>query len=78
MARQLTEPFVFVFRSGARALAMDKRCVGQDYKVLWYLVSFLEWDNWLRVSQTGIACELGISKNAVWAAAPPVGGLRGA
>ena len=68
MARRLTELFVFVFRDGLRQLAADRRCVGEDYRVLLHLVGCLEWDNWVRVSQTQVAQELGMSRQSVWRA----------
>ena len=55
MARRLMEPFVFCLREGLRELAADGRCVGQDYRVLLYLLGSLEWDNLVRVSQTQVA-----------------------
>src|SRR5262245_52569659 len=66
MAHRLKESFIFAFRDGLRELATDRRCIGQDYRVLLFLMSVLEWGNWLRVSQTDMAQELGISRHAVW------------
>ena len=48
MPRWLKEPFVLTFRAGLRALAADRRCVGEDYRVLLHLVGCLEWDTFPR------------------------------
>ena len=68
MPRWLKEPFVLTFRAGLRELAADRRCVGEDYRVLLHLVGCLEWDNWVRVSQKDVAEELGLSRQSVWRA----------
>jgi DNA-binding IclR family transcriptional regulator len=64
----IREPFVFAFREGLRQLAMDRRCVGMDLRVLLYLLSCLEWDNHIRCVQKDMASALHISRQSAWRA----------
>lgn len=62
----IRESFIFAFREGLEALATDRRCGGQDYKVLLYLLAHLEWGNQIRCVQKDMALALNISKQATW------------
>lgn len=61
--RKHSEPFVMAFLAGAREianLAQEQRLMRTDLVVLWYLISILDYDNWVQVSPTDVGAELGL------------------
>ena len=54
-----------MFQDFLEQLAKDKDLKGQDYRVLNYLLSKLDWENWLQVPQRAIAQEIGIPQPKV-------------
>ena len=43
-------------------IAKDKDLTGEAHRVLWYLLSRLDFENWIQVTQREIADELGLKK----------------
>ena len=43
-------------------IAKDKDLTGEAHRVLWYLLSRLDFENWIQVTQKEIAEELGLKK----------------
>ena len=43
-------------------IAKDKDLTGEAHRVLWYLLSRLDFENWIQVTQKEIADELGLKK----------------
>ena len=56
-----SEGFLMTARYGAKFLALDKEITGVAHRVLRVLESELRYENWLQVSLTNIANNLGIS-----------------
>jgi biotin operon repressor len=54
-----------MFQDFLKQLAKDKDLKGQDYRVLNYLLSELDWENWLQVPQRVISKETGIPRPEV-------------
>jgi len=48
-----------------KLLARDKELTGETYKVLLYLFSILDFENWIQIPQTEIAKELEIHKQHI-------------
>jgi len=64
--KRITHKRWFVmFQDFLEQLAKDKDFKGQDYRVLNYMLSKLDWENWVQVPQRVIAEDLGIPRPEV-------------
>ncbi len=57
------DPWMKIMLPGIDLLALDKDLTGEDYRVLLAYMKKLDWDNYLRVSQTELAKYLGMQKS---------------
>jgi len=58
--RRWSEPHVWLFQDTIRRLAEDRTFGQQSTRVLLYLLSVLDWDNWLVVPHTAMGAALGL------------------
>lgn len=54
------EAFIMAFQDNIKFIATDKRLTLRDYKILIYLLSVMDFENWIRLSQETIANNLGM------------------
>lgn len=66
IAKHLSDyPHLRIFNESLLAVVLDEDLTGQDFRVLFYIFSTMEWENFYQKSQKAIADELGIRQQHV-------------
>jgi hypothetical protein len=60
--KKFKEAFIMVFQSGLEYIATDKRLTGRDKTVIMFLLSKMEFENWIHINQSVIAEKLNIAQ----------------
>lgn len=63
IAKHLSDhPHLRIFNEALLAVVLDEDLTGQDFRVLFYIFSTMEWENFYQKSQKAIADELGMKQ----------------
>jgi hypothetical protein len=66
IAKHLSDyPHVRIFNEALLEVVLDEDLTGQDFRVLFYILSTVEWENFYKQSQKAIADKLGMRQQHV-------------
>jgi transcription initiation factor IIE alpha subunit len=57
-----TKGWVMNSQDAMESLSKDKDIKGETHRIIWYLLSRLDFENWIQITQKEISEELGINK----------------